>query len=354
MYEVVFSRMTGWLPNVVRGDDGLRLELGAGADPLHQPRTFSFPITEAHLRVIQDDLARHLLLWVAVLPLCDAAGSRGALDEEAGVALLDPILLAPADEVDDFFRTIPARTDMLVAHGADVPLLERGQLVDSLHSATEESDIQRMRAYAANRRRGRRGVRLAPPDEAVLTYVGHYVHSSTRPGRNPDDVDPELLPQVLAVVATAEDARGTTRLRGDKGGERAVERKHVWKRLEKDVARAVRRAHPHLVDDAVRSVTFLMCSEAAGPDLSEAIVLFLKHYPGKNDDEFRSRVTDPALQDAVRAILDETMTIQVDWDVKATLPEIGDEVRDVVRQRHPDLADAAVDKLGNYFTYLVK
>jgi hypothetical protein len=109
-----------------------------------------------------------------------------------------------------------------------------------------------------------------------------------------------------------------------------------------------------LVDDAVRSITFLMCSEAAGPDLSEAILLFLKRYPGKNDDEFRVRVTDPALQDAVRAILDETMTIQVDWDVHTALPEVGDEVRDVVRQRHPDLSDAAVDKLANYFTYLVK
>ncbi|REK73931.1 hypothetical protein DX116_00880 [Aeromicrobium endophyticum] len=97
-----------------------------------------------------------------------------------------------------------------------------------------------------------------------------------------------------------------------------------------------------------------MCSEAAGPDLSEAVALFLKRYPGKNDDEFRSRVTDPALQEAVRSLLDETMTIQVDWDVRTTLPDIGDEVRDVVRQRHPDLSDAAVDNLASYFTYLVK
>lgn len=287
-------------------------------------------------------------------PLCDGAGSRGPLDEDAAVALLDPILLASPDDVDAFFRTIPAQTDILVAHGADVPLLERGQLLDSLHSATEESDIRRMQTYAANRQRGRRGVRLAPLDEAVLRYVGHYVHSSTRPGRHPDDVDPALLPDVLAVIATAEAARGRTRLPSSREGERAVERKHAWKRLEKDVGSAVRRAHPRLVDDAVRSVTFLMCSEAAGPDLSEAIVLFLKRYPGKNDDEFRSRVTDPALQEAVRSILDETMTIQVDWDVHTTLPEIGAEVRDVVRSRHPDLSDAAVNKLGNYFTYLVK
>jgi hypothetical protein len=353
MSEVVFSRGVGWIPRVVRDDDGLRLELGAGADPLHQPRTFSFPITEAHFHVIRDDLARHLLVWVAVLPLCDAAGTRGPLDEDAAVALLDPILLGSADEVDAFFRTIPAQTDMLVGHGADIPLLERGQLVESLHSATAEVDTLRLRTYAANRQRARRGVHLAPLDEAVLKYVGHYLHSSTLPGRHPDDVDPELLPEVRRVIATAEQARGTTRLPRDRSGERAVERKQAWRRMEKKVTQAVRRAHPRLVDDAVRSVSFLMCSEAVEVDLSEAIVLFLKHYPGKNEAEFRSKVANEATRDAVRSILDETMTIQVYWDDK-TLPDIGDEVRDVMRQRHPELSGAAVDKLANYFTYLVK
>ncbi len=356
--DVVFSRWVGWLPRVIRDDGGLRLELGAGADALHQPRTFSFPITEEHSRVIQDDLARHLLLWVAILPLCDAAGTQRPLDEEAAVALLDPILLGTPDEVDALFREIPAQTSMLVGHGADVPLLERGQLVDSLHSATAESDLHKLRTYTANRERARRGVRLGPLDEAVLKYVGHYLHGSTRPGRHPGAVDPELLPRVMAVIATAEQARGETTLTRDGGAERAVERKHAWRRLEKGVKQAVRRAHPGLVDDAVRSVSFLMCSEAADrtreiTDLSEAIVVFLKRYPGKNEGEFTSRVASQGLRDAVQSILDETMKTQVDWGDK-TLVEIGDEVRGVMRRLHPDLSDAAVHKLGSYFTYLVK
>lgn len=88
-------------------------------------------------------------------------------------------------------------------------------------------------------------------------------------------------------------------------------------------------------------------------DLSEAIALFLKHYPGRNDEEFQARVTAQDRRDAVRAVLDETMRVQVEWGRKS-LAEIGDEVRDVMRERHPELSDEALHQLGNYFTYLVK
>lgn len=88
-------------------------------------------------------------------------------------------------------------------------------------------------------------------------------------------------------------------------------------------------------------------------DLSEAVVLYLQHYPGRNDAEFQARVTSPALREDVRAMLDETIRIQVEWGEKS-LGEIGDEVRDVMRQRHPDLSDAALHRVGNYFTYLVR
>lgn len=266
MSEVVFTRLSGWIPKVVREDDGeLRVELGAGADALHSPRTFSFPITEAHLAVIRDDLARHLLLWMAILPLCDAAGTQGPLDEDAAVALLDPILLGPPAEVDAFFRAQALNTTMLVAHGADVPLLERGQLVDSLHSATEEPDTHQLQVYLANRDRARRGVRLGPLDEAILRYTGQYLHSSTLPRRNPDLIEPELLPAVLQVIATAERAaRGSSIPDGT--SERGAERRHSWRRMDKAVTGALRRAHPRLVEDTVRSVTFLMCSEAARRD----------------------------------------------------------------------------------------
>ena len=116
MSEVVFTRLIGWIPKVVREDGELRFELYAGADGLHSPRTFSFPIAERHLHVIRDDLARHLLLWIAILPLCDAAGTRGPLDEDAAVASLDPILLGPVTEVDAYFRNRALNTAMLVAH----------------------------------------------------------------------------------------------------------------------------------------------------------------------------------------------------------------------------------------------
>lgn len=94
MRDVVFTRGSGWIPNVISEDGELRLMLGAGADANHEPRTFTFPIGEAHLAVIREDLPRHLLLWSAVLPLCEAAGTAGRLDEDAAVALLDPILLS--------------------------------------------------------------------------------------------------------------------------------------------------------------------------------------------------------------------------------------------------------------------
>lgn len=87
--------------------------------------------------------------------------------------------------------------------------------------------------------------------------------------------------------------------------------------------------------------------------LSEAIVLQLKHFPRKNDEEFLAAVTDESTRDAVRAVLDETRAIHIEWGRKS-LTDIGQEVRDHLRQRHPELSEAAVHRLGSYFTYLVK
>ena len=87
--------------------------------------------------------------------------------------------------------------------------------------------------------------------------------------------------------------------------------------------------------------------------LNDAIVLFLKHFPGKNDDEFLAVVEDEAIRGAVRSILDETQSIRIEWGQK-TLTELGREAREVMHQRHPELSDAALESLGNYFTYLVK
>lgn len=146
MAVTVFSRGV-WFPTVVRAGDALRLELAAGADALHDPRVLGFPIRAEHADVLRAELARDLLLWSALLPLWDDAGIRGPLDEGAAVALLDPVLLAQPEEVDALFRTIRWSREQLVAHGADVVLLERGEVHASLAHATVERDQGRVDAY---------------------------------------------------------------------------------------------------------------------------------------------------------------------------------------------------------------
>ncbi|GGY39511.1 hypothetical protein GCM10010363_20430 [Streptomyces omiyaensis] len=263
MRDVVFTRGSGWIPIVTREDGGPRLTLGAGADANHEPRTFAFPIREDHLAVIREDLARHLLLWSAVLPLCDDAGTRGRLDEDAAVALLDPVLLLPPADVDALFRRIRWDRDRLVAHGADVALLERGRVCAAMRTATETPDEKRAQEHRAVRRRAERGVVLGPLDTAILKYTGRYLHGGTVPGRRPHAVDPALLPEVMRVVATAERACTGMRIGLDpRRGRRATD-KRAWDRMAAAVDAAVRRAHPGLADDAVRTVGFLMCSEAA-------------------------------------------------------------------------------------------
>ncbi|MFD9719119.1 DUF6357 family protein [Streptomyces sp. NPDC059076] len=263
MRDIVFTRSSGWIPNVIREDGVLKLMMGAGADANHEPRTFTFPIGENHLAVIQEDLARHLLLWSAVLPLCDAAGTRGRLDEDAAVALLDPILLSAPADVDALFQRIRCDRGRLIAHGADIDLLERGQVCAAMRAATETSNGRRAHEYHAKRRRADRGTVLGPLDTALLQYTGQYLHGATVPRRIPDAVAPALLPKVMRVIATAEQACAAMRIgRDPRRGKRATD-KGDWERMATTVDAAVRRSHPELVDDAVRTVSVLMCSEAA-------------------------------------------------------------------------------------------
>ncbi|GIG65708.1 DUF6357 family protein [Phytomonospora endophytica] len=260
---LVFKRENGWLPKVIREAEGLRLEVVGGADALHDPRRFSVPIREEHLAVIRADLARHLILSSAVGPLCHAAGIRGPLDEAAAVALLDPILLARPDEVDAFLRRTKWERALLVAHGADIELLEDGRVLASLSAATESSNWQRAQTYEADQRRARRGVTLSPLDAAILKFTGQYLHGSTIPRRDPRAVEPALLPVVLRVVATAERACADMNIARDPRRGKLGTDKRDWKRMEAAAEAALRGEHPELADDAVRTVTFLMCSEAA-------------------------------------------------------------------------------------------
>ncbi|RSN05192.1 hypothetical protein DMC63_38765 [Streptomyces sp. WAC 05977] len=255
MSEILFIRENPWMPRVIRTNDELRLELDAGANANHDPRRFDFPVSEAHLEVVRDDLTRHLLLWSAILPLCEAAGIRGPLDEPAAVALLDPILFGAPSDVESLFRDIRWDERRLVAQGADVELLERGRLFEALRSASAWSDWPLVHEYDANRQRAT----LAPLDRALLEYTGGKASV-----RDPHAVEPALLPEVLRVIATAEQAcAGMWIARDRRRGEHAVKQRDR-RRIEEKVQHAVRRAFPDLAGDAVRTVSFLMCSEAAG------------------------------------------------------------------------------------------
>lgn len=90
-------------------------------------------------------------------------------------------------------------------------------------------------------------------------------------------------------------------------------------------------------------------------NLSDAIALYLKRYPGKNDEEFNAAYGS-ASQSAltrVKEILREAMQIEPDWN-RMSLNEAGDYVESVIHDRHPDLAPTALEAIGNYYTFLMR
>jgi hypothetical protein len=146
MPTTVFSRDT-WMPSVIEEDGVLLLEVVGGADALHDPRVFTVPLREEHLRVLRDSLRRHVLLQGALLPLCYAAGIRGDWDEEAAASLLDPVLLGTPQEVDDALRGVRVDRRTLIAHRASIPLLDRRRYYEAAQSATETTDWARVRKH---------------------------------------------------------------------------------------------------------------------------------------------------------------------------------------------------------------
>lgn len=89
--------------------------------------------------------------------------------------------------------------------------------------------------------------------------------------------------------------------------------------------------------------------------LSDAIALYLKRYPGKNDEEFNAQygpASDSALA-GVKAILREAMQIEPDWN-RLSLNEAGDYVESVIHDRHPELNAKALEAIGNYYTFLMR
>lgn len=93
-----------------------------------------------------------------------------------------------------------------------------------------------------------------------------------------------------------------------------------------------------------------------GIDINEAIILYLKHYPGRNDVEFDSHygaATAATARLRVRAVLEEAMKLSPDWN-SLTLNEAGDYVESVMHDRHPQLCPKALECIGNYFTFLMR
>jgi hypothetical protein len=90
-------------------------------------------------------------------------------------------------------------------------------------------------------------------------------------------------------------------------------------------------------------------------DLSNAIALYLKRYPGKNEEEFNSYYGSASgtAQEQVRLILNEAMQIEPDWN-HLTLNEGGDYVESVIHERYPELTPKALEAIGNYYTYLMR
>ncbi|WP_245604791.1 hypothetical protein [Mycobacterium genavense] len=89
--------------------------------------------------------------------------------------------------------------------------------------------------------------------------------------------------------------------------------------------------------------------------MSDAIVLYLKRYPGKNQEKFDSYYESASgtVRERVRAVLDEAMQIEPDWD-RLSLNEVGDYVESVMHDRHPELTSNALEAIGNYYTFLMR
>jgi hypothetical protein len=88
-------------------------------------------------------------------------------------------------------------------------------------------------------------------------------------------------------------------------------------------------------------------------DLSEAIVVRLKNYPASNAQQFEARYPGNSAKVAVEEMLTETLALEPDWYGKS-LSDVSRDVREMMHERHPELSEAALRCLGNYFAYQMK
>jgi hypothetical protein len=256
MSEIVYRLPnTPWAPRVIRDAAELRIEIGVDFDRGYDIREFHFPITQAHLDVIRNNLTRHLLLWCVIEQLCLAAGREPTTvkpNENKAQRAIDIVLTSPEAEVEAYFVREQISTRTLIAHGAQPELLNAGKLFAALgESPNPTGNPNLVWEHDANRDRARRGVHLNPLDTALLKYTGRYLHGGKVPTRDPDAVDPAQLTAVLAVIATAETACSAL---PDSAHSTA---------FAANVRAALHTHHPGLTTDAIDTVSFLMYAEAA-------------------------------------------------------------------------------------------
>lgn len=153
--DIIYARKSTWMPVVMRQDDTLYLKIIGGANALHDPRTFMIPINSHHLQAIKTNFIRHMLLWVALLPLCYAAGNHDPIDEVAAIALCDNILLGSERDIKELFQEIKWDKSQLIAHNADPALLGKGELFAAMKTLTEDSDWKHVEEYYKTHQRDR-------------------------------------------------------------------------------------------------------------------------------------------------------------------------------------------------------
>lgn len=90
-------------------------------------------------------------------------------------------------------------------------------------------------------------------------------------------------------------------------------------------------------------------------ELGDAVALYLKRYPGSNEDEFNAHYgsASDAVRAAVKLLLREAMQIEPDWN-RLSLDGAANYVESVMHVRHPELTTRALDAIGNYFTYTMR
>lgn len=95
--------------------------------------------------------------------------------------------------------------------------------------------------------------------------------------------------------------------------------------------------------------------ENDGIEINEAIVLYLRRYPGSNEVEFEEHFGSRATvaNERVHAILNEAMRVEPDWS-RMSLNEAGDYVEAVMHERHPTLTKQSLTAIGNFYTFQMR